>query len=141
MILESPLTYIVEHERRIAADMLEERAAHKMSNPDRRPLNPRRDVHAVANQIIPLHHHIRDMETEPHLDWIDSPVLRPGERTADLDGAAHGVHGDSETPRVRHRRRCLKTRPSSRLTFSEMSAWQLAKRSAVCSSARSIIAE
>nr|WP_292577573.1 hypothetical protein [Mesorhizobium sp.] len=92
-VLERPLAQIVEYERGIAADMIEERSAHIDRVWFGCRLYARREVDAVSDQIIALHHDIRNMETEPHPKRFGVGLLRACKRAADLECTAHGVYG------------------------------------------------
>lgn len=98
-------------------------------------------VDAVPDQVVSLHHDIRDVQTEPHLERLATGRLCAGQRTANLEGTAHRVHGARKFGEHAPSAVVLKIRPSSRPTFSEISAWQFATRAAVYSPARSINAE
>nr|WP_287307840.1 hypothetical protein [Mesorhizobium sp.] len=73
--------------------MIEERTAHIDRVWFGCRLYARREVDAVPDQIIALHHDIRDMETEPHPERFGVGLLCACKRAADLECTAHGVYG------------------------------------------------
>jgi hypothetical protein len=60
-ILEDPLASILEHERRIAPDMLEQDAADEDVIGICGLFDARGDIDAVAHQVIAPHDNVREM--------------------------------------------------------------------------------
>src|SRR5580693_945528 len=70
-VLEAVLTEIIENERRVAADMVEQHSARPNGPGRGRLLDARREIDAVSDEIVAVHRHVRKMEAKTHLQRCD----------------------------------------------------------------------
>ena len=97
-ILDVAVAEIVEAEAQLVAHLVADHPRHQNAAGFRQTLQPRRDIDPVAIDVVAVHDHVADIDTDPEID----PRLRGNvgvslqHAALDFDYTAHCVHDRGE---------------------------------------------
>src|SRR5690242_5293082 len=85
---------ISERQRQLSADLIQQRTRDANATRLRKSLQPGRDIHGIAEQVIALHHDAADVNAnaETHLLTGRSAGILAFERLLNRDGTLHGIY-------------------------------------------------